>query len=232
MTLSPRISLGVAALLVATALTAQADEPVRIAESQELGWRAVGRLDVAGGPSCTATLISDRAALTAAHCVIDRLTGAPLRPVQITLRAGLRYGRAAGAQRAQTLALWPRDRPFEACAAGLAAIGFSAPFDADRIAAFDVGGDAQTLSLAGYGPWSPGAPTVESGCSLSGAAEAARLTGCAAAPGAALIAEAAGRRALVAVVSADDRCGPEAARALPVAPHLADLLDALATAPR
>lgn len=220
--------------LATLAFAAQAGAPQRIPESDEAGWRAVGRLDVAGGASCTATLISDRVALTAAHCVADRVTGDTYAPVKMTLRAGLRYGRAAGAQRATAVATWPRDAARDPCAAGLAAIAFPAPFNPDRIAPFETGDAplAGRLAMVGYGGASPGAPALAEECALTDEAGALRASDCKALPGAALIAEVEGRRVVLGVVSADARCGADAERVVAVGPHLSDLLGALAEAAR
>lgn len=57
-----------------------------------LGWEAVGRLDLNGIGYCTATLIAPDLVLTAAHCVYDKRTGAPIAPAQMLFRAGLRDG--------------------------------------------------------------------------------------------------------------------------------------------
>lgn len=55
-------------------------------------WKAVGRLDSAGG-YCTATLIAPDLVLSAAHCTFDT-QGNPLSPKALTFRAGFRNGHA------------------------------------------------------------------------------------------------------------------------------------------
>lgn len=56
---------------------------------QLLGWEAVGRVDFGRGGFCTGTLISTTLVLTAAHCLFDPQTNAPVDPGSITFRAGL-----------------------------------------------------------------------------------------------------------------------------------------------
>ncbi|GGG78165.1 serine protease [Salipiger pallidus] len=56
-----------------------------------LGWEAVGRVDLPGG-YCTGALVASDVVLTAAHCVHDRMSGAPISPEGITFRAGYHHG--------------------------------------------------------------------------------------------------------------------------------------------
>ena len=51
------------------------------------GWQAVGRLNLGTQAFCTATLIAPDRVLTAAHCLFDRATGAPLDTGSITFLA-------------------------------------------------------------------------------------------------------------------------------------------------
>lgn len=68
------------------------------------GWMAVGRLDVAATPGhpqsfCTATLIAEDRALTAAHCVVDRGTGRSLPASAMQVQLGFQNGRAEASRR-------------------------------------------------------------------------------------------------------------------------------------
>jgi len=66
---------------------------VRLTDRDDLlGWEAVGRLDMAGTGFCTGTLIAPDLVLTAAHCVYDPRSNAPLPAENLTFRAGLRDG--------------------------------------------------------------------------------------------------------------------------------------------
>jgi len=58
------------------------------------GWEAVGRLDLGGTGFCTGALVAPDLVLTAAHCLFDKLTGAPVDLSRIEFRAGWRNGRA------------------------------------------------------------------------------------------------------------------------------------------
>lgn len=58
------------------------------------GWEAVGRIDIDGRGFCTGALIAPNLVLTAAHCLYDRDTGAPLAPEDLQFLAGWRNGRA------------------------------------------------------------------------------------------------------------------------------------------
>lgn len=59
------------------------------------GWDAVGRLDIGGTGFCTGSLIAPDVVLTAAHCLFEKKTGAPIRIETIEFLAGWRNGRAS-----------------------------------------------------------------------------------------------------------------------------------------
>ena len=64
-------------------------------------WEAVGRLDIGGKGFCTGTLIAAGLVLTAAHCLYDRSSGAPVDPSRLQFRAGFRNGWSAASRPAR-----------------------------------------------------------------------------------------------------------------------------------
>ncbi len=72
---------------------AHALQGLRTAE-EAAGWEAVGRLDIDGKGFCTGALVAENLVLTAAHCLFDRDTGAPVDPGRVEFLAGLRNGQA------------------------------------------------------------------------------------------------------------------------------------------
>ena len=73
------------------------DSRLQSLETTDAGraWEAVGRLDMNGTGFCTGALIAPDLVLTAAHCLFDGNTMAPVDPQSIEFLAGWRNGRAS-----------------------------------------------------------------------------------------------------------------------------------------
>lgn len=69
-----RIALTFAGGIAAMAAGAESSGPRMLKVEEMPLWHAVGPLNVAGNRSCTATLISDHEAITAAHCLFHPVT--------------------------------------------------------------------------------------------------------------------------------------------------------------
>ena len=103
------LSLSLAALLPAGAGQA-ADDGLRrmVLRQDQLGWEAVGYLDIGGRGFCTGTLVSPDVVLTAAHCLVDRATGKRHAPRTVRFLAGLRGGEVIVERRGQVTVIHPR----------------------------------------------------------------------------------------------------------------------------
>ncbi len=93
--------------LFATVAQAQSDKRKLTDRNDLYGWEAIGRLDVGTRSFCTGTLIAQDMVLTAAHCALDKRTGKPYEPGEVTFRAGLSNGSALAERKVVQIAAHP-----------------------------------------------------------------------------------------------------------------------------
>ncbi|MGF1660209.1 MAG: trypsin-like serine peptidase [Rubrimonas sp.] len=229
---------GFAAMLAAVLLfaaPAQADGK-RMLEADEAGeWLGVGRLNIAGTRFCTATLIGERIALTAAHCLFHPRTGRAIRAEDIVFVAGTRLGVHAAARRVARTVV-PRGyrhadaRTPEAMSADVALVEFADPISAEDVTAFEVGPEqpGERWSVVSYARDRAHAPSIEDDCRVVAAMGALRAIDCEAtfgASGSPVIARADGARRVVGVISAIARREDQPVSiVVMIAPHIDSLI--------
>ena len=104
-----RIFLTILLSLSVLATTSHAQSTKRkLTDRDDLyGWEAVGRLDIGSQGFCTGTLIAKDIVLTAAHCALNKSTGQPYAPGEVTFRAGLSNGKALAERKVVQIASHP-----------------------------------------------------------------------------------------------------------------------------
>nr|WP_274705643.1 trypsin-like serine protease [Salipiger pentaromativorans] len=162
------------AICLATAVSAESG--LFSMQSREDGrmWEAVGRLELAGKAFCTGALIAPDLVLTAAHCLYDAASGAPIPVDEIQFLAGWRNGRAAAYRRVRRAMAHP-EYDFNAPASpervrkDIALIKLQLPIRNTTILPFATGPHPQTgaeVSVVSYAHDRSEAPSLQGYCEV------------------------------------------------------------------
>ncbi len=161
-----------------------------VTEAEAPIYRAVGRLNVAGNRHCTATLITDRLVLTAAHCLFNARTGAEARPQNILFVAGQRGDTYAALRKVDAVAKLPgytfRRLPFARDAeTDLALLHLEAPVAPDEAHPLSVGvwDRIGTVSMVAFGRDRAYIASLREGCAVQSQAAALVVLDCPVVPG-------------------------------------------------
>ncbi len=176
-------------IAIVLAGAAWATEPRRMATMDEQArFQAVGRLNVQGQGFCTATLIAPDEVLTAAHCLIDRRTGDPVRADRVHFLAGFRVGTYAAHGHAAQITLAPGyDRARNTIGRDLALVRLRAPLPAMAPAPLPVAADFDTaapLSVLSYAMDRSQILSAELACAFESRLGEILFTDCTGIPGA------------------------------------------------
>ena len=228
---------GLAATMIAVSVPASAQDMTRhvLRLGEAARWRAVGSLRIAGHQSCTAVLISDHEALTAAHCVVDRLTGVRTPPGAYVLVLGQMTRRFAAVREVTATAFLPgflKHNPIVGLAdlaTDLALLDLKSPVTMDEVAPVQVDDwpdpTGTSVDIVGYEWHGPLDVTIRQGCKALESQNGVTAVGCDLVTGLSgspvLLSQSPDSPLrLVASVSARDT---EAGYVVTVAPHLAEL---------
>jgi hypothetical protein len=235
-----------AGLALAGAAAADAPERRMLEAEEAAAFRGVGRLNVAGTRFCTATLISERVIVTAAHCLFNPRSRERVPTDEFRFVAGLRLGETAAVRRVVRAAVHPAfafdglATP-EGVAADLALLELDREVPGEEAAAFEPGelrADGAPLAIVSYARDRAQAPSIEEPCGLVSVFAGILALDCAVnygASGAPVLEGEGGERRLVAIVSAMGSVlasGRQVTLAVKVGPWTGALLEALAAEPR
>lgn len=227
-------------LMLAAPGGAEPAAPRMIPDDEAAAWRAVGPLHVAGNRSCTATLISDHEAITAAHCLFHPVTHHRADPSDIKFVLGQRRDSYAALRGVSRLAVLPgyvyigQKVGLSQVSSDLALLELDQPVPASEAEPLPVADwppaemKNAEVSVLGFGRDRPYMATIRTGCRVTQTAGAVAEIDCALVPGlwgAPVLLGGGTPPQVVAVVSSlvGTRVNVESSLVLGIGPHLEEL---------
>jgi V8-like Glu-specific endopeptidase len=229
-------------LFLALGTQPRADETRRILDDSEAEeFRGVGRLNISGSRFCTATLISEREVLTAAHCLFNPKTGRRVPDGFLRFVAGqVRDTYAVLAEVARSAPLtgygFSQAIEYEDVRIDLALIELKEPVAPELALPLATGAmedGAASVTIVSYARDRAYTPSIQQGCPVVAMNDGVAVIGCEVTrgiSGSPVMAGEGGDRRLVAVVSAmgSGRDGAPLALSVISEPRLAELRRSLA----
>lgn len=228
-------------MLFAIRCSAEGVAQQMVTDDKAMIWRGVGPLNVAGNRSCTAALISDHEAVTAAHCLFNPRTLKRTEAESIRFVMGQRRDTYAALRDVTATAILPgyvyagQTQDPASVAQDIALLELASPVSPEealplQVADWPLGGrKGVQVDIVGYGRDRPFMASIRAGCPAVDAINGVTLLDCQAVPGlsgAPVVLAGPGKPMLVAVVSSmvgTSRVNNDQMVVAAVAPHLAEL---------
>jgi protease YdgD len=218
----------------------------RMLEADEAAaFQSVGKLNISGRRFCTATLISERLILTAAHCLYNPKNKKRVKDRQFRFVAGQRPGTHAAVRRVSRSAVLPgyryRKNPgYKHVRLDLALLELDEPVASDAARPFEVRNASAAnppLSIVSYARDRAYTPSIQEACPLLAANDGLAVLNCKVnfgISGAPVFQAGPGRMPLVAVVSAMGKSvsGADVTLAVLAGPRIETLRERLEARPR